>query len=389
MLAEVTLFQVPPSVQRRNFFMNDAQSEQKVDTLSRVEEWIKNHLWVISVVSAALILFCLCGPFVHSRPVSYDASLITNTNYDPFTRLSKVRDDIWVGGLFSPAFCWPFVVIFVFIVLGIVGAVLGKKKKNFSFVAMLFFVVSGILFLLSANLYDYSRTAGFVGYKGGILENFYPYYADHASTKLGFGSIYGAVMCFIAAFFCFDYAYSKEDFSVRDMSEIGILTAMAIGLHFIKIEVGDSGGSINFSAIPLFIIALRHGPIKGFFASGIIYGLIQCTISSYAFIVYPLDFLVGFGAYGILGLFKKYIFTSDEKGWNGWGFCFITLGIVLATFVRFAASTASSMMNYGLDFTASVVYNSIYIPVSGAIGLAALLALYIPLAKLEKHYPAK
>jgi energy-coupled thiamine transporter ThiT len=196
-------------------------------------------------------------------------------------------------------------------------------------------------------------------------------------------------MCFVSAFLSFDYAYSKEDFSVRDMSEIGVLTAMAIGLHFAKIEVGVSGGSINFAAIPLFVIALRHGPVKGLFASGIIYGLIECAISGYGFVVYPLDYLVGFGAYGILGLFRKFIYVDNEKGWNGRGFFFIVLGCVLATLVRFVASTASSMINYGLNFVNALIYNDIYIPVSGAIGLGALLALYVPLAKLEKHYPVK
>lgn len=368
--------------------MDKAQSEQKEDRLSRVEEWIKKHLWVLSFAAGCLILLCLCGPFVHSRPVSYDSSL-WGSGSDPFARISKTRDDIWVNGLFTPAFGWPFAIIFAFIAIGIVFSFFGKKNKNLSFAAMLFYVVAGIMFLLSANLYDYSRTAGYVGYGVDILDDYFPYYAGYASTKLGFGAIYGAVLCFISAFFCFDYAYSKEEFSVRDMSEIGVLTAMAIGLHFAKIETGATGGSINFAAIPLFIIALRHGPIKGLFASGIVYGLIQCMISGYGFVVYPLDYLVGFGCYGILGLFRKRIFVDDEKGWNGWGFFYIVLGIILATFVRFAASTASSIINYGYSFQGALVYNYIYIPVSGAIGLAAMLALYVPLAGLQKHYPVK
>jgi thiamine transporter ThiT len=393
MLAEVLHFKFLRLCERRNFLMDNAQSEKEEskveaekgqkDWISKSEEWIKAHLWLLSMIASALILLCLCGPFVHTRPVSYDATA------DAFTRLSKVRNDIWVGGLFSPAFGWPFAVIFVLIVGGIVLAYFGKKNKNLSFVAMLLDVVAGILFLLSVNFYDFSAAAGYVGYHVDVLDDYYPTYADLASTKLAFGAIYGAVMCFISAFFCFDYAYSKEDFSVRDMSEIGILTAMAVGLHFVKFEIGTSGGSINFAAIPLFVIALRHGPVKGLFASGIIYGLIQCTISGYGFVVYPLDYLVGFGCYGILGLFKKYVFTADAKGWSVAGFFWIALGIILATFVRFAASTASSMINYGYSFQAALLYNSVYIPVSGAIGLAAILALYPALARLEKHYPTK
>jgi len=373
--------------------MENAQSESQVvdekkdgtnkDFIGKTSEWIKAHLWLLSMIASALILLCLCGPFVHARPVTYDAAA------DTFTRVSKVRDDIWVGGLFSPAFGWPFAVIFVFILAGIILAFFGKKNKNLSFIAMMLYVVAGILFLLSVNFYDFTRTAGYVGYHVDLLDDYYPTYMELSSTKLAFGAIYGAVMCFISAFCCFDYAYSREDFSVKDMSEIGILTAMAIGLHFVKFEIGTSGGSINFAAIPLFVIALRHGPVKGFFASGIIYGLIQCTISGYGFVVYPLDYLVGFGCYGILGLFKNHIFTSDEKGWSLAGFFYIALGVILATLIRFAASTASSMINYGYSFQAALLYNAVYIPVSGAIGLAATLALYPALARLEKHYPAK
>lgn len=373
--------------------MENAQSDSnetnvesgEKDWISRSEEWIKNHLWLLSLIASCLILLCLCGPFVHTRPVSYD------TATDAFQRAlqDKTRVDVWVNGLFSPAFGWPFLVIFLFIIAGIVLTFLGKNHKSLSFIAMLLYVIAGILFLLTINLYDFTEAAYLVGYQADVLDNYYQGYADVASTKLAFGSIYGAVMCFISAFFCLDYAYSKENFSVRDMSEIGVLTAMAIGLHFVKFEIGQSGGSINFAAIPLFIIALRHGPIKGLFASGIVYGLIECTISGYGFVVYPLDYLVGFGAYGVLGLFKKEIFTDDAKGWSVSGFFFIALGVFLATLIRYAASTASSMINYGLSFQAALIYNIVYIPVSGAIGLAALLALYLPLARLEKHYPVK
>ena len=67
-------------------------------------------------------------------------------------------------------------------------------------------------------------------------------------------------------------------FSVRDIAEIAILVALALGLDKLKISVGATGGSVNFAMFPLFVIALRHGPFKGFIAGGIVYGLISCLL---------------------------------------------------------------------------------------------------------------
>ena len=53
-------------------------------------------------------------------------------------------------------------------------------------------------------------------------------------------------------------------FSVRDIAEIAVLCALAVVLDkFGKIPIGSTGGSINISTVPLFIIAFRHGWFKG------------------------------------------------------------------------------------------------------------------------------
>jgi len=81
------------------------------------------------------------------------------------------------------------------------------------------------------------------------------------------------------------------------------------------------------------------------------------------------------------------IFVRDGKEWSPLGFVFILLGVALSTLVRFMGSAASSMINYGLSFTAALIYNEVYIPVTAAVALVAMEALYIPLAKLNKHFP--
>ena len=62
---------------------------------------------------------------------------------------------------------------------------------------------------------------------------------------------------------------------------------------------------------------------------------------------------------------------------------------LLATFVRFAGSTASSMLLYGYDFAAAAEYKAIYIPVTGACAIVALMLLYVPLVKVQKAFPVR
>ena len=79
-------------------------------------------------------------------------------------------------------------------------------------------------------------------------------------------------------------------FSVRDICEIALISAIAIVLGFFcEIRIGQNGGSIGFSMIPLLFICYRHGLIKGFIASGIIYGLASCIYDGYGLHCYPFE----------------------------------------------------------------------------------------------------
>ena len=66
-------------------------------------------------------------------------------------------------------------------------------------------------------------------------------------------------------------------FSIKDIAEIAIFSALAIVLdRVVRIPLGATGGSVNISLVPLYVIALRHGWFKSFIAGSIIYGLITC-----------------------------------------------------------------------------------------------------------------
>lgn len=364
---------------------------------NRVALWVRGHLWLLAVIAGCLVFLSFCGPFLFSKPLTFVGWNLPSEpdgyGYAQFS-VSGSLTPVWASGLLNPV-VWPIWLEFGLILFATVLAAFGFKNKYFSFFAMLLFLVAGILFLTNASFYDFTQSAQYVPSgladagdgQSDVLDCYLPAFSSLSGTKLAFGSVYGAFMSFVASFLAFDEANSKETYSIRDMTEIGILVAAAIGLHYIKIPIGLTGGSINLAPIPLFLVALRHGGIKGFFASGIIYGLIACAIGQEGLITYPLDYLIGFGSMGILGFFGRWIFVRGDKGWSPLGFVFIFVGVVLATLVRFMGSTASSMINYGLSFTAALIYNEVYIPVTAAVALVAMEVMYIPLAKLNKHFP--
>ena len=47
------------------------------------------------------------------------------------------------------------------------------------------------------------------------------------------------------------------------------------------------------------------------------------------------------------------------------------------------------MVNYGYTLVAAAAYNYIYVFVTGAVSLVAIEVLFIPLAKINKLFPAK
>ncbi|MDY2914035.1 MAG: energy-coupled thiamine transporter ThiT [Candidatus Enteromonas sp.] len=211
----------------------------------------------------------------------------------------------------------------------------------------------------------------------------------YRSTEIGVGSIVGLVFGLFASMLCLVTPFQKKTFSAKEIAEDGMLIAMAFILNLVKIPVAgvDQGGSINFQMLPLLIIALRHGPASGFVCGGLVYGVLTCLTDGYGFACFPFDYLVGFGSVAVMGIFRHFILGKNVKGYDWKAILFIICGGILSTFVRFVGSSVSSMILYGVDFSYAVTYNGIYIPVSGAIAFAALVALHGPLVKINKLFP--
>lgn len=172
-------------------------------------------------------------------------------------------------------------------------------------------------------------------------------------------------------------------FTVKDIAEIAILSALAIVLdRVLKIPVGATGGSVNISMVPLYVIALRHGWFKSFIAGGVIYGLITCLFDGYGPICYPLEYFVAFGAICILGVASKYIngikLNSLKNICVSYGL--LIASIVLATTIRLFAASIDSVLIWKYGFVEALVYNITYI-LPSSIFVCIIMCFLLPVVK--------
>ena len=183
---------------------------------------------------------------------------------------------------------------------------------------------------------------------------------------------------------------SENEFQVRDIAEMAMLIALAIGLDLpgLKIRVGVNGGSISFAMVPLLILALRLGMFKGFIGAGIIYGAITSMLDGWGMQYYLFDYLLAYGSLSVIGLFSPLIFKKENK--TVWlSIIFLVIGVALAVTLRLAFATLSGMIFYETSFVESLAYNALYILPSGGGALALLLLLYKPLEMINKRFPVK
>ncbi len=271
--------------------------------------------------------------------------------------------------------------IFTYLILPILACILlllSRIKKDFAVGALLIFLMLGLTSIVAKDVFIY-RYLGILG--GRIAESC-------SINQIYFSSILSSIVYFIAFALIMASISSATKFSIRDLTEMGILVAIALALNFVKLFPAPTGGSVNLQMLPLFILAIRRGPLKGFIAGGIVYGLISCLTDGYGIATFPFDYLLGFGSICILGFFSKAIFDQKD-GYSVKGELFLLLGGLLATFVRFIGGTISSMVLYGYQLVPAMSYNSLYVFISGGIALAVVMALYGPIKRVNKLYPVE
>lgn len=184
-------------------------------------------------------------------------------------------------------------------------------------------------------------------------------------------------------------------FTVRDIAEIAIFCAIAVVLdRFIRIGVGATGGSINISMLPLYIIALRHGPFKSFIAGGVIFGFITCIFDGYGLVCYPLEYFVTFGSVAILGFAANYINNLSTKYYENKNFKYmlqiygiVIISIIICSIIRFLCGSIDSVIIWEYPWGEAFLYQLSYVPAS-SLAVTILLCILLPsVLMMNKNYP--
>ena len=330
--------------------------------------------WIGSIVAAVGAILFMLAPVINFE-----------TKYYVGEEKIKNYFTVTLGGMFDSSVTRPWIMTVILVLIGLsvlfialsgILKIKGKNAKlasNFAAASAFGFAIALCFIFASKEIFTY--------YADGLIENF-------NGASLGWGSAASMVLIAIAMMLSLTSSSYGETDSVRAIAEDGIFIAAAFVLSYIKIPMQTNGGSVNFQMLPLMLIALRRGPLHGFVASGLVYGLLTCLTDGYGFATYPFDYLIGFGSAGVIGFFSPLILGEKQENYNWKGVLWIVVGGVASTAVRFIGSTASSMIIYDYPFDAACIYNAIYIPVSGAISIAVLVALYGPLLRINRMFPA-
>lgn len=291
----------------------------------------------------------------------------------------KTKYSVHLWDLFNPDITpiWIIIVIISFIALGALLPLLYlyPKLKNNENIA----VISAFASLI-AVLFLFAEKDIFAYFGSSLIPEF-------KKAKFAYGLGFSILLSLCSSFFALSCSNKKYGNNIKAICEDGLLIAFAFVLNMFKIPIGATGGSFNFQMLPLFVIALRRGPLHGLIAGGLIYGILTCATDGYGFATYPFDYFIGFGSIAIFGLFRNIIFGENTSFIKGE--LFILLAGTISTLIRFIGSCVSSMLIYGYGFVAALAYNAIYIPLSGLFAVIAIMLLYQPLKTINKRYPVK
>ena len=358
----------------------------------KAKAWLLNNFWIFICLIGLFALVGLALPLVRPHLVEYNAAEWAFEEGD--------RVDIGVGALFGQngAVLWPYIVIYALIIVATFLPLIGfalKKQSAFLSASLLLFILCAVLLFISSFFYGYINALATVGqYKEELGDYFYWYiqeYVGTADARLGIGAMFSAALCVIGAVMAFSASVQEDRMTIRDITEIAMLCAGSIVLdvifHFLP-NIPGQVGSISIACVPLYLIAIRHGPARGFFSASIVYGLLTCLTDGYGLYLYPLDYFVGFSGVAIIGFFRNFILAKGQTGYTFKSVLFIVLGVLAGSVVRLFGSGLSSIFNYGYTFNAALIAN-LYTLLSGAACLVVLLIIFKPFLMINRQFPVK
>lgn len=168
------------------------------------------------------------------------------------------------------------------------------------------------------------------------------------------------------------------------LAEIAVATALAVVLGLFKLKLPHLlyGGSISLHALPIFMVAIRHGVRPGIM-TGIAYSAVNFALGP--FFLHPLqvllDYPLAFGALGIAGMPRSPTRSA------------VALAVVMASAARFGMHFASGMLYFGhlapegtSVWQFSILYNASYIVPETLISLGAIqIPQFKPLFSRNPH----
>ncbi len=325
------------------------QEQKKNNFLSFIEE----HIRIIATSAIVLAIASFLLPILKVKDTVNDI---------------KFNVHLWNYFSFAHKYDFVMIVILVLLLLAIGFVWLAKLRNDLGTASSLAIAIAIPLTIILKELYN-----EYEGY----------------SASIGVGLALAIVFMVLAMFLVLSVNYKFDKMTVRDIAEEAILIALAFVFNFIKIGIGSTGGSINFQMLPLFILALRHGPSHGLIAGGIIYGLFTCLTDGYGFACYPFDYLIGFGSIAVIGWFRSLIIKPQDKHYTFRGELFLFIACILSTAVRFIGSTMSSMIIWDYELLPAMSYNVLYIVPSGLAAMVVIMVLLGPIVIINKKFPVK
>ncbi|MCE5203256.1 MAG: energy-coupled thiamine transporter ThiT [Coriobacteriales bacterium] len=177
----------------------------------------------------------------------------------------------------------------------------------------------------------------------------------------------------------------------KTLVEIALVIALAAVLNTLKVWRMPQGGTVSLVMLPIFVIALRRGPLVGI-VTGALYGVIDFFVDPYPpvhWAQYLLDYPVAYAACGLAGVFQPLWrrFAREPRV----ALAGVASGVVLGSLARYAAHVISGVIFFaeyaeGPVLAYSLAYN-VYVPISAAACLAAALVILPTLERAGRGAP--
>lgn len=172
--------------------------------------------------------------------------------------------------------------------------------------------------------------------------------------------------------------------NLRTLTEISLITALAVLLGTIKVYQAPFGGSVSLVMVPIFLFSFRRG-VRPALIAGALTGMIKIITDAY--IVHPVQFLLDYPvAYLVLGFAGLVKIKRDS-----WSKTIITVssGIFMAGSLRLLSHFISGVVwfaSYAPDnmnpYFYSLIYNLYYLLPEMMISIAITIFIIKKVPKL-------